>query len=473
VSADLRSIIDLLRDYRPDTAAPVIETDAVALLDKIRANGDWSPPDDVDEAARFEQAAEFARDVERESHTLRVRDAARRKIAAEIGGDTERPKVVGLRDFLAVPDPEIIYRVDRLWPAGGRTVLAAQWKAGKTTVVGNLIRALADGGLFLDTFRTTSAARIALLDDELDERTLRRWLRDQQIVKVDAVRLVPLRGRAASFNILDPQTRAEWVAALRGADVIILDCLRPILDGLGLDESREAGRFLVAFDTLLAEIGNGSVAADGLVVHHMGHNVERSRGDSRILDWPDATWKVVRQKPDDPASARYLSAFGRDVEVTEGRLEYDPAGRRLRFVGGTRIESAADALWPDLKRALDGETEGLSGRAVVDSLTNAGNTYRAARDALARAVNLGKVQTRRGPRNAILHTLSASVLRSDTPALRDAECECDSAPIGRTTHTLTPQAGSKTASHSDDPELDQALHLVTGQLDATVIEKAT
>jgi hypothetical protein len=412
VSADLRSIIDLLRDYRPDTAAPVIETDAVALLDKIRANGDWSPPDDVDEAARFEQAAEFARDVERESHTLRVRDAARRKIAAEIGGDTERPKVVGLRDFLAVPDPEIIYRVDRLWPAGGRTVLAAQWKAGKTTVVGNLIRALADGGLFLDTFRTTSAARIALLDDELDERTLRRWLRDQQIVKVDAVRLVPLRGRAASFNILDPQTRAEWVAALRGADVI-------------------------------------------------------------ILDWPDATWKVVRQKPDDPASARYLSAFGRDVEVTEGRLEYDPAGRRLRFVGGTRIESAADALWPDLKRALDGETEGLSGRAVVDSLTNAGNTYRAARDALARAVNLGKVQTRRGPRNAILHTLSASVLRSDTPALRDAECECDSAPIGRTTHTLTPQAGSKTASHSDDPELDQALHLVTGQLDATVIEKAT
>jgi hypothetical protein len=46
VSDDLRSIIDLLRDYRPDTAAPVIETDAVALLDKIRANGDWSAPDD-------------------------------------------------------------------------------------------------------------------------------------------------------------------------------------------------------------------------------------------------------------------------------------------------------------------------------------------------------------------------------------------------------------------------------------------
>jgi hypothetical protein len=51
VSDELTPIIDLLRDYRPDTAAPVIETDAVALLDKIRANEDWSPPDDEQRSA--------------------------------------------------------------------------------------------------------------------------------------------------------------------------------------------------------------------------------------------------------------------------------------------------------------------------------------------------------------------------------------------------------------------------------------
>ena len=100
---------------------------------------------------------------------------------------------------------------------------------------------------------------------------------------MDAVELVSLKGRAASFNILDPQTRAEWAATLRGVDVIILDCLRPILDAFRLDENRDAGRFLVAFDALLIEVGGGS-PVDGIVVHHMGHTDERSRGDSRIIE---------------------------------------------------------------------------------------------------------------------------------------------------------------------------------------------
>jgi hypothetical protein len=84
----------------------------------------------------------------------------------------------------------------------------------------------------------------------------------------------------------------------------------------------------VAFDALLSEVGTDP-ASDGLVVHHMGHTAEHSRGASRILDWPDATWKLVREDPDDPASPRYLSAFGRDVDLTEGRLDYDHAVRRL------------------------------------------------------------------------------------------------------------------------------------------------
>jgi hypothetical protein len=58
------------------------------------------------------------------------------------------------------------------------------------------------------------------------------------------------------------------------------------------------------------------------VVHHMGHAAERSRGDSRLLDWPDALWKIVRDKDDeddtgmdDPQGSRYFSAYGRDVDV--------------------------------------------------------------------------------------------------------------------------------------------------------------
>jgi hypothetical protein len=46
--------------------------------------------------------------------------------------------------------------------------------------------------------------------------------------------------------------RAEWARKLRDLDaaVVILDCLRPVLDALGLDESHDAGRLLVALDEL-------------------------------------------------------------------------------------------------------------------------------------------------------------------------------------------------------------------------------
>ena len=152
---------------------------------------------------------------------------------------------VRLADFLAIPDEIIQYRIDSLWPSGGRVVLAAQFKAGKTTLTSNAVRSLADADPFLDRF-TTMPAQVVLLDFEMDPSKVRQWLRDQQIRNRDSVSVIPLRGKVSSFDILDPQTRAEWAARIRGNDVAIFDCLRPILDSLGLDENSDAGRLLTA-----------------------------------------------------------------------------------------------------------------------------------------------------------------------------------------------------------------------------------
>lgn len=82
-----------------------------------------------------------------------------------------------------------------------------------------------------------------------------------------------------------------------------LDCLRPVLDSLGLDENHDTGRVLVALDELAASAGVGEFA----LIHHMGHAGERSRGDSRLRDWPDAELRIVRAD-DDPASPRFFTA---------------------------------------------------------------------------------------------------------------------------------------------------------------------
>lgn len=253
----------------------------------------------------------------------------------------QAPPVHSLTQFLQQEDEPVEYRVHGLLPAGGRIVLAAQYKAGKSSMVGNLVKSLADGKAFLDSFYVDPAAAITVVDDELSEGQLRRWFREQEIQNTDAVHIVPLRGALSTFDILDPVTRKEWARRLQGTEVLILDCLRPVMDALGLSEDKDAGKFLVAFDALIAECG----AREAVVVHHMGHGGNRSRGDSRILDWPDATWSIKREDPEDPNSPRYFEALGRDVKVSESLLEWNPDTRGLRIAGGGRAErKTADVL---------------------------------------------------------------------------------------------------------------------------------
>jgi hypothetical protein len=291
----------------------------------------------------------FEMQVAVEVQKIKVREEAARRLRRE-RVDASPPTVSLLSDFLAIEDDPVAYRIHDLLPQGGRAVLAAQFKAGKTTIIGNLIRSLVDGDRFLGHFDVEPVTgRVVVLDDELDERMLRRWLRDQGIRNTDRVVVVPLRGKVSSFDILDPQGRAEWSALLAAAEaeIVILDCLAPALDALGLSEDKEAGRFLVAFDELLKTSGT----SEAIVVHHMGHSGERSRGASRLRDWPDVEWRLVRDKSDgedDPDARRYFSAYGRDVNVPEAGIEYDAITRHLSisdpFSGAADNRKAAKVM---------------------------------------------------------------------------------------------------------------------------------
>ena len=278
---------------------------------------------------------------------LRIDHEARRRLDAENRPPVHYPPVRDLTTLLAQPDTLTRYRVDAVAPVDARILLSAQWKAGKTTLIGNWVRALVDGDPFLGRFAVNAPAnRVVLIDDEMSENMLRAWLRAQNINNTAAVAdVITLRGNVAAFNLLDEHCFAAWAQRLAGAgcDYLILDCLRPVLDALGLDENHDAGRFLVAFDALLNEAG----ILDALLVQHMGHTNERARGDSRLQDWPDATWRLVRED-DDPASARFFTAYGRDVNVAEGRLSFDPVTLRMRYAAGSRhfikVDEAATAI---------------------------------------------------------------------------------------------------------------------------------
>ena len=324
------------------------------------------------------------------------------------------PPVRGLTDLLAEPDAEIAYRINSVATTDARTLLVSQYKAGKTTLLGNLMRSLADGALFLGRFQVnTPANRIVLIDNEMSEAMVRCWLRDQGIRKTAAVAdVVTLRGNVCAFNLLDDQVRGQWARRLRdlGCDYLMFDCLRPVLDALGLDESHDAGRFLEPFDALMAEAG----ISDAAIAHHMGHAGERPRGDSRLQDWPDATWRLVRLN-DEPDSARYFSAYGRDVDVPTGRLDFDPDTRRLTYTDESRastrqrtdtqevLDEVVEILVENLREG-DGE---MNRNAILEEAHRKHHRGdKTVGPALLRGVLMSMLSVRDGPRKSKIYRLT-------------------------------------------------------------------
>ncbi len=373
-------------------AAPVIDGERLAL-----------PVDD------------FARAVANKVLELRIRDEATRLIAREKAGTLVLPDRRNLADVLAEPDDPILWTVDQVMPADAKTLLAAQHKAGKTTLGGNLVRAWVDGAPFLGQFDAEPVGNVVVLDNEMGLRRLRRWYRDLGVEKTTAVDLIDLRGRASTFNILDPDTRSRWAERIAGAQAALVDCLRPFLDALGLDENREAGRFLEALDELMAEAQVPSY----VLVHHMGHDGQRSRGDSRILDWPDAIWNLRRATPDDPddpaddaAVPRFFSAYGRDVDVREGQVEHDTATRTLTYRAGmSRHAARSDARRMALQTAvlkIVGRSPGITSRDIAQALREDGVKFTKGDESpvILDLVQRGLIERRPGERRAQHHFLN-------------------------------------------------------------------
>ena len=374
------------------------------------------PPDDIEGPPMDFDPDGY--EIQERLHRLRINHEARRLLDQELHPDIEVPPIKLLTDLLAEPDDPVHYRVEHLALDGARVMLSAAYKAGKTTLVANLLRAMVDGEKFLGCFEVKiPAKRIVLIDCELDEATLRRWLREQGIVNTDAICTVALRGRLSSFNLLEDRCRDRWTQRLSdlGCDYLVLDCLRPVLDALNLDENRDAGKFLVPFDTMLT----GAGVANACVVQHMGHTGERSRGDSRLQDWPDAIWRLVRET-DEPDSARFFSAFGRDVNVAEGRLSFDQ--RRLSYTAGNRNDVKTEAAVTAVLTLLSGDAlqggDGLSGSALERDL-GGDHTQKAVRAAIRKLVNRGRVEVVTGARNAKLHSIAKPCVQCGLPMLTD------------------------------------------------------
>lgn len=343
--------------------------------------------------------ASHEREIARELERLQVREEANRRLRAGRAPDpTTLARPGTMADLLKLDLGEPGYLVENLWPENGRVVLTAAKKTGKTTMVGNVLRSLLDGGSFLGNFPVKPGNKVYLIDNEMNSKALQKWYREFDAQHYENLFVECLRenreyGRRV-FNPLDETNRAVWAEriAAAGANVVVLDCLRPQMDALGLDENHEAGLFLDAMDALIQQAGVPHL----LVVHHSGHLEGRARGDSRIGDWPDAEWKLNKKTEQ---GTRSFQAYGRDVSVPAQALKYtaenrllelDPDALRMEEAARDEEKRAAQAALEEkrlkkLRSALEADP-GLSVRKAQKLLS--GTELRARTDEVSRLLKL-------------------------------------------------------------------------------------
>jgi hypothetical protein len=348
----------------------------------------------------------FADDVAAKAYDLRVLDAARAAVAAERAGAAPPFDAGTLAEVLARP-AEPPFRVAELIPSAGATLVIAQRKTGKTTLVLNLARCLLTGEQFLGRFDVRKLdGSIGLLNFEVSAAQVARWAGDAQVPD-DRMLLANLRGRRNPLAYADD--RAALAAKLREHEVecLIVDPFGRAYTGASQNDAGEVGAFLADLDTFArTEVG----CSDLILTAHAGWNGERSRGSTALEDWGDSILTMTR----DDEGERFLRAEGRDVELDEDQLHFDATTRRLTLSGrGSRKLSAGirqvEAQMPAVLDLLrdDGPKNGNEldrALAAIDGLKHSKGDG-------ARAANLltkrGLVESTPGPRNSTVFSVSS------------------------------------------------------------------
>lgn len=340
-------------------------------------------------------------EVEREARTLRIRAAAREQVAAEQAAATPAPPFDAdlLADVLARPaDPP--HRVEGLIPTEAGTLVVAQRKTGKTTLMLNLARSLLTGEDFLARFAVRPlVGRVALLNFEVSAAQVARWA-DEAGVPPDRLYLVTLRGRRNPLG--HPDDRAELADRLREQEVeaLMVDPFGRAYTGQSQNDPGEVGAWLAELD----RFARGAGVVDLILATHAGWNGERSRGASALEDWADSILTLTRDSDDE--QTRYLRAEGRDVLIEEDRLDFDPHTRQLTLTGaGSRtVASSArrvERLIPTVVSLVQ-EAGGLTGYGIDKALSERGDSARKGDGAKAAnlAADRGLLDSTTGPRNS-------------------------------------------------------------------------
>jgi hypothetical protein len=288
-----------------------------------------------------------------------------------------------LAEELEMPVVEVPWTIEGIFPKGANVTLTAQYKAGKTTLINNLAKSLADGTRFLNYFKAPEhEGRVVIFNYEVSDNQYRRWMKDVAIERSEMVTLVHLRGKSVPLKSNYVQNEVIELLQTLNATTWIVDPFARAFTGSGDENSNsDVSVFLDMLDIIKEKAGVSNLVLPVHTGRAQEFGIDRARGATRIDDWADVRWLL--KKTDD---GRFFSADGRDVMLEEQMLRYDQSTRSLTL-GGSDARSARKANLEELWVTAVLEHPGSTTTALCTAL---GKRYddkalKAARDTAVRA----------------------------------------------------------------------------------------
>lgn len=196
---------------------------------------------------------------------------------------------------------------------GEVTLLTALWKAGKTTLLAHMLRAMESGGLFLD--QQIKRAKVLYVTEESESRWAER-VAQHSLCDLTEFQIRPFKGKAR----LD-----EWEAFLghvkacveeRGYDAVIFDTLASLWPVRDENDASACQATLMPLHDAIGE------RAAMMLVHHNrkgdGAEATASRGSGALTGFVDTIVEFRRYAPHERKDRRrILSGYGRHDETPQ------------------------------------------------------------------------------------------------------------------------------------------------------------
>ncbi|WP_100813579.1 AAA family ATPase [Microbacterium lacus] len=282
-------------------------------------------------------------DVEARVRSKEIELEAQRRITERVAKSTFGGFMsLSLGEALLVPREVKPAIISGLQMQGHKATLTAGFKAGKTTLSGNVVRSLADNEPFLGRFPVMDLpGNIGILDYELTDDDALDMYGALGVRNTNRIFLESLRGTGFSLaNGYHRDLAVKWLI-LHDICYWVMDPFGRALRGFGSENDNNDVRvFLDAIDEIVKEagvLGTLMPVHTGRAQHEIG--AEHGRGATVLDDDADARWLLTK----DAAGRRFFRAEGRSgVGLDEVSLDFDSATARLTTGTVTRDESKGE-----------------------------------------------------------------------------------------------------------------------------------